>query len=833
MPKVVIDNQPIEVAEGTKVIQAAERLGIYIPRFCYHEALGPVGACRMCAVMFLEGPVKGLEMSCMTKVADGMVVSTDHPEAQRFRRHVIEWLMLNHPHDCPVCDEGGHCLLQDMTVSGGHGIRRYDGLKQTFVDQDLGPFVAHEMNRCIRCWRCRRFYQEYAGYRDLGALQIGRHTYFGRQRSGRLQSPFAGNLIDLCPTGVFTDKPSRFRGRYWDYQRAESICPHCSLGCATTVNVRYREVVRLEARAQPAVNGHFICDRGRYGFGFANHPQRPRCARVDGQEAEAGQALQEAARRLGEVAAEHGPGAVAALGSPRMGLEAQVALQRLCEEQGWPGAHFFLEPDLAQRVEAAAAGLTPSLAASGADLARADFILVAGVAPLAEAPMLALILRQAWRAGAVVAFLDPRPLELPFPARHLPLACGMLEVGLAWLVLQGFGSRKRKELAAAHHRLLAPASGEGLEKRELRDLKKLARLLAASRRPVLVCGTDMVPQGLPARASGLARLLRGQGQEARLSFILPGANALGAVLTAPEEARAGDLLEAMEEGEVRALLVVENDPFHGFADRPRLQRALERLRLLVVLDHLPSPAAERARVLIPTSNLYEAAGASLVNQEGRLQRAHPAHPGGTPLSQLGGGGHPPRVFSPSIPGGDPRPAAGLLDDLARLMSPASELLPRPSGWEWLSRRQPAVAAALHHGRPQPGRRLLPIRVSAREGREYAVAAPVGPRELELMVSPSFLDGEELAGYSSILSAAAEAAALWLHPETAQDLGLETGCRVRLELGQGELELPLRTSGDMHPRTAVLVAGADTPWRQVRGRREVLPLSALRAGSEDL
>jgi NADH-quinone oxidoreductase subunit G len=134
MPRLVIDNQTVEVAPGTKVIQAAEQLGIYIPRFCFHEALGAVGACRMCAVMFLEGPVKGLNMSCMVKAADGMVVSTDHPRAVQFRRQVAEWLMLNHPHDCPVCDEGGHCLLQDMTVSAGHGLRRYDGPKRTHHD---------------------------------------------------------------------------------------------------------------------------------------------------------------------------------------------------------------------------------------------------------------------------------------------------------------------------------------------------------------------------------------------------------------------------------------------------------------------------------------------------------------------------------------------------------------------------------------------------------------------------------------------------------------------------------------------------------------------------
>ena len=250
MPKLIIDGREIEVPKGTKVIEAAERLGIMIPRFCYHQALGSIGACRMCAVKFLEGPVKGVEMSCMIEAKDGMKVSTTDPEAVEFRRYVIEWLMLNHPLDCPVCDEGGHCLLQDETWSGGHGLRRYQGLKRTYHDQYLGEFVQHEMNRCIHCWRCRRFYQEFAGYRDLGALQIANRMYFGRFEDGPLESPFAGNIIDICPTGVFTDKPARYKGRRWDFERYPSVCLHCSLGCNIVGSARYREVVRLEAGDQ-------------------------------------------------------------------------------------------------------------------------------------------------------------------------------------------------------------------------------------------------------------------------------------------------------------------------------------------------------------------------------------------------------------------------------------------------------------------------------------------------------------------------------------------------------------------------------------------------------
>src|SRR5689334_15864813 len=170
MPQLTIDDQTIDVSAGTTVLEAAKQLGIWIPHFCYHPCLGQVGACRVCAVTVLAGPVKGIQMSCMLPAQEGMVISTTDPEAQAMRGHVIEWLMLNHPHDCPVCDEGGECLLQDYTVAGGHGIRSYQGKKRTHVNQFLGPFIEHEMNRCIQCYRCVRFYQDYAGGSDFGVM---------------------------------------------------------------------------------------------------------------------------------------------------------------------------------------------------------------------------------------------------------------------------------------------------------------------------------------------------------------------------------------------------------------------------------------------------------------------------------------------------------------------------------------------------------------------------------------------------------------------------------------------------------------------------------------
>ncbi len=531
MPRLIIDHREIEVPQGTKVIAAAEKLGIMIPRFCYHPGLGSFGACRMCAVKFLEGPVKGVEMSCMTEAQDGMVVSTTDPEAVEFRKYVIEWLMLHHPLDCPVCDEGGHCLLQDETVSGGHGLRRYLGPKRTYCDQDLGPFVQHEMNRCIQCWRCRNFYQGFAGYRDFGAMQIANRTYFGRFSHGRLASPFSGNLIDVCPTGVLTDKPSRFKGRRWHYQRGPTLCLNCSLGCNATGSAYLREMMLLSARFNDAVNGYFICDRGRYGFSYANLPERPRKARLGEKEVPWEEGVEAAAENLSQVIRNYGPGAVACLGGSRSSLETQGQLLRCCRALGWPDPGFFVNPACARRVKAAVARLDSRLAVSMRGIESADLVLAVGADPVNEAPMLALALRQAWRRGARVMVLDPRPVFLPFEFEHLPVKPGDLDLALSVLLKGALNSAAVAAMPEKARKFYEALPGQYPADAALtQGLSEFSARLARSRRPVIICGTDIVPETTPGLAADSALLLQAAGREAGLFYLLPGPNAFGAAL---------------------------------------------------------------------------------------------------------------------------------------------------------------------------------------------------------------------------------------------------------------------------------------------------------------
>ena len=791
MPKLIIDEREIEVAAGTKVIEAAARLGIMIPRFCYHPALGSVGACRMCAVKVLEGPVKGIQMSCMLDVADGMKVATTDREAVEFRRYVIEWLMMNHPHDCPVCDEGGHCLLQDMTVSGGHGIRRFPGKKRTYLDQDLGPLVQHEMNRCIHCYRCARFYQQFCGYRDLGALGIGDRTYFGRVANGRLESPFSGNLSDICPTGVFTDKPSRFIGRRWDYQRTPTVCINCSLGCHQVTSVRYRQVVRQEARPSPTVNGWFLCDRGRFGFFYASLAGRPRQATVTGETSAMDEALAHARSRLEALPAD----AVAVIGSPRSSLEALAVTERVARLKGWRGPAFFADAGLAHTVKTATTRLEEGLAVSLGEIEQADFILLAGADPINEAPMLALALGQAVQRGAAVVVLDPRPVFLPFAFMHVPAAPAALGAVLGQVLKKSIGPEGLDGPSAGFYASLPDEPVTAPE-----ALARAAGLLAASHRPIIVCGTGIVAPELVDLAADAALLLTSAQKKAGLFFILPAANSFAAGLLAQIESTTDRILTAAVEGDVKALVLVESDPFAAFPDLELLERALAKVELLVVLDYLDTRVSRRAHVFLPTQTLYEAGGI-FINQEGRAQYSAPAFAGGAPILETGGGDHPPRVYGAGPPGADPQPAgrimAGLAGDAA-----ASAVGTRQ---DYFTEAIPELATLAEvEAFPEEGLRLAARSLS--ENRFKTFLPPTAAAEMdefEIILTERTFGTEELSSYSACLKTLKDEPFAGLQRTDAEALGIRDGDRIAIRTGNTRVEFAARVFDNMAPGVMVV------------------------------
>lgn len=752
MPTLTIDNRTVTVPEGRTILEAAEAAGVRVPHFCWHRALGALGACRLCAVTVLDGPQKGVRMACLTPAQEGMRVSTLDESSWHMRRSVIEWLMANHPHDCPVCDEGGECLLQDMTVAGNHAVRRQRARKRTFQNQDLGPFVEHEMNRCIACYRCVRTYRDYCGGDDFGVLGSRDRVYFGRFRPGRLLSPFSGNLVDVCPTGTLTDKTFRFRARPWDLEEAPSVCPHCALGCAVIPGARYRELLRVRADPHPQPNDGFLCDRGRFGHGHLNRADRPRKARLDGRPGTLAEAIAALRERVEGIARRYGPEAVIFFGSPRATVEANALLALWAHRLGLPAPIFDLAPrrDAATRVFARSA---PALRATLADARGADLAVLCGADPLAEGPLLALALRQAARRGAAVRVIDPRPVPLVCEAERLSLL---------------------PELLAPALRFLAGASGAELPAGARQALSETRRRLDAAGRPAIIGGAHVLgPDGAQALLD-LAARSSGPGRDAKAALLLAGPASFACARLAGTAPDAGEIARRLQGGAVRAAVALEADPL-GEAP-PELAAAIGQAELLGVLDCLPTESAARAQVFLPAAATYEQDGA-FADASGRLRPFARVLRPGTPIRQTGEGGHPPRTFSREIPGGEVAPAWEIL----------AEILGVPGGLS-------GVREEIEKAFPFLGG-LSALRAHARDeaiipGDEAAALAPApppaAPAGLRLLLSDPFVGVEALSAHAEVLGALRPEAAVCLNAEELARCGLRPGERARVEAqGLGE------------------------------------------------
>ena len=402
MPTIYIDGQALEVAQGENILEACLNAGMDLPYFCWHPAMGSIGSCRQCALVQYqnEEDTRGrIVMGCMTPVTEGARFSLNAENATEFRSAVVESLMLNHPHDCPVCGEGGECHLQDMTVMVGHRDRRYTGKKNTHRNQYLGPLIHHEMNRCITCYRCERYYRDYAGGKDLGAQASHDHVYFGRHEDGVLQSEFSGNLVEVCPTGVFTDKPFlKHYSRKWDLQSAPSICSGCAVGCNIAPGERYGKLKRVHNRYNHEVNGYFLCDRGRFGSGYINSDARLDYAgikKTDGRfmAVHQQQAIDTAASWIKNKK-------VAGIGSPRASLEANYLLRELVGRDNFVAGFSDSEAEIMGTIVRSLKNTTASNP-SIKQMEAADAILILGEDVTNTAPRVALGLRQSVRNKAL------------------------------------------------------------------------------------------------------------------------------------------------------------------------------------------------------------------------------------------------------------------------------------------------------------------------------------------------------------------------------------------------------------------------------------------------
>ena len=629
MATIHVDGKEYEVNGADNLLEACLSLGLDIPYFCWHPALGSVGACRQCAVKQYQNAedTRGrLVMSCMTPASDGTFISIDDEEAKQFRESVVEWLMTNHPHDCPVCEEGGNCHLQDMTVMTGHSFRRYRFTKRTPRNQDLGPFISHEMNRCIACYRCVRYYKDYADGTDLGVYGAHDNGYFGRPEDGTLESEFSGNLVEICPTGVFTDKTHSERyNRKWDMQFAPSICQQCSIGCNISPGERYGELRRIENRYNGTVNHYFLCDRGRFGYGYVNLKDRPRQpVQRRGDDfitLNAEQAMQGAADILRQSKK------VIGIGSPRASVESNFALRELVgEENFYTGiAHGEQERlQLALKVLREGGIYTPALR----EIESYDAVLVLGEDVTQTGARVALAVRQAVKGKAremaaaqkVADWQIAAILNIGQRAKHPLFVTNVDDTRLddiaAWTYRAPVEDQARLGFAIAHALDNSAPAVDGIEPELQSKIDVIVQALAGAKKPLIISGTNAGSAEVIQAAANVAKALKGCGADVGITMIARSVNSMGLGIMG-----GGSLEEALTEletGRADAVVVLEND-LHRHASATRVNAALAKAPLVMVVDHQRTAIMENAHLVLSAASFAESDG-TVINNEGRAQR---------------------------------------------------------------------------------------------------------------------------------------------------------------------------------------------------------------------
>ncbi|MBB6611837.1 NADH-quinone oxidoreductase subunit NuoG [Pontibacter sp. Tf4] len=634
MATIYIDNTPFEVPTGKNLLETCLTLGQDVPYFCWHPAMGSIGACRQCAVKVYkdENDTNGkLFMSCMEQVRDGMRISIADPEAKEFRAHVIGWLMTNHPHDCAVCDEGGACHLQDMTVMTGHNYRNYTFDKRTYINQYLGPFLNHEMNRCIQCYRCVRYYKDYAGGKDLDVFAAHNHLYFGRAEDGVLESEFSGNLAEVCPTGVFTDKTlKQHYTRKWDLTMAASVCHHCSLGCNITAGERYGTLRNITNRYNGEVNGYFLCDRGRFGYEHVNSVSRIRKSLVRSNLPEATDkltALQAAAQAMRQ-------GSVIGIGSPRASLESNFMLKTLVGEDNFHHGVSDTEHDLTElslKILRESNAPTPSMR----EVEKADAVFILGEDLTNTAPMLALAVRQAVRQEPLLeqvskanipVWQDAAVRELVQTEKGPLFIAAPTITKLDALATQTYFSDPDAiaRLGFAVANIIYPKSPgvRGLKNDDMHLAQQIADALMKAKNPVVISGTSSGSEAILKAAANIANALIAKEKEAGIVLTLPASNSMSLAMLGGH--RLQSAFEAVENGYADTVIILENDLYRQ-ASEGAVTNFLKSCKKVIVLDYLHNQTTEHADVLLAAGAFSEADG-TLINNEGRAQRFYQVHP---------------------------------------------------------------------------------------------------------------------------------------------------------------------------------------------------------------
>jgi NADH-quinone oxidoreductase subunit G len=817
-----IDGKQVSVAPGMLLVDAAETVNIEVPVFCSHPKLDPVGCCRMCMVE-IEGPRGSrLATACTTPVAEGMVVHTTSKQVKEVQEANLGFILLNHPLDCPICDKGGECPLQDQTLRFGPGISQLVEAKQLAQkNYDISDMIVLDQERCVLCWRCIRYLEEWEDKPQLGLHNRGNQTVIDIQHGQPVDAKTSGNIIDICPVGALTNQISRFSYRPWEIERTASVCAHCSVGCNVRLDSRTHTVRRVIGRENMQVNDQWICDKGRFAHAWVNGEKRLETPllRKNGElvPVQWSEALDFIAQRLQSVKQQHGAAAIGAIGSAKIGNESNYALQRLFRS-------VIGTNNIDHRDGADGAALPTGLPAL-ADVMKpqygpnpkVDTIFLFGIDPSEELPILDLHLKRAVKkGGAKLIIAHPRKIELTrYNGPYLAYEPGTEATLLNGLLRAAASQKEGLNSAALTHLADTKKWTEEADDRALRDLcrtdpaaiKTAAAMLAKSEKALIIYGPQAArgSDGSAVR-DGLANLAFLTGHADRLAFVGLDANSQGArdmgvlpdrlpghaSLSSADAVKrlehvwecklptaAGKSYKQMLDGGVKALYIMGADPA---SERPDWAESLDKLDLLVVQELFLTETAKRADVVLPALGWAET-DATFTNLERRVQRA-------------------PKAVTPP----QSRAAADwmILSHLAQklgakwhfadakaLEAEIAKAAPiyRGMTWEALGDQGLQWDASALRGKPE----FKEVRQKmAKASKEYP---------LVLVTGTVLYDGGTLFSATEKLHTIASGPVVGINPADATKLGLAEGASVTVSSPEGSLSLQVRISQQVQPGTA--------------------------------
>ena len=612
MIEIELDGKKVEVTEGSMVMHAADKAGTYIPHFCYHKKLSIAANCRMCLVDVEKMP-KPMP-ACATPVSQGMIVRTKSDKAIKAQKSVMEFLLINHPLDCPICDQGGECLLQDLAVGYGASTSRYEEEKRVVFRKEVGPLISmEEMTRCIHCTRCIRFGQEVAGVMELGMVHRGEHAEITTVAGGTIDSELSGNMIDICPVGALTSKPFRYSARTWELSRRKSISPHDATGANLVVQVKNNKVLRVVPLENEEVNECWIADHDRFSYEAWNSDERLTSPMLkQGGEWKAVDwqtALEYVANGLKQIKTGHGPQSIGTLASPHSTLEELYLAAALMRALGSDNIDTRL-----RHAEFPAFEGVRHLGTSIASLSQLQRVLVVGSNLRKDHPLFAQRIRQSARAGCAVNAISS-VVELASPdAWAMPVANTLLTAPGGW-------AQALADVAAAvaaEKGVAAPAAGNATD-----VAKAIAQSLLGGERKAILLGNAAAHH---ARASSLLALANWIGAQtgATVGYLTEAANTVGAQLAgafprgdaAPGGLNAGQMLA----GGLKAVLLLNNEPEFDSAAGASAKAALGQADMVVTLSPFKANL-DFSDVLLPIAPFTETPG-TFVNAEGRVQSFH-------------------------------------------------------------------------------------------------------------------------------------------------------------------------------------------------------------------